>query len=77
MLQKIRSLSLLLFSSGKLVADFVEQDLYIFVCLQVELEQYPTGPHIASRMLFTVNFLLSLLQSFLLLLSREVSSLCD
>ena len=22
--------------------------------LQVELEQYPTGPHIASRMLFTV-----------------------
>jgi len=23
---------------------------------KIELEQYPTGPHIASRMLFTVNF---------------------
>lgn len=28
--------------------------LIIFVLLQVELEQYPTGPHIAARMLYTV-----------------------
>lgn len=24
---------------------------------QIELEQYPTGPHIASRLLYTVNIL--------------------
>ncbi|KAL2321301.1 hypothetical protein Fmac_030270 [Flemingia macrophylla] len=29
--------------------------LFVCLCLQVELEQYPTGPHIASRMLFTAE----------------------
>lgn len=29
----------------------------LFFFLQIELEQYPTGPHIASRMLYTVNSL--------------------
>jgi hypothetical protein len=32
--------------------------------VQVELEQYPTGPHIASRMLYTVKFCAPILMLF-------------
>ncbi|KAE9448693.1 hypothetical protein C3L33_19430, partial [Rhododendron williamsianum] len=29
---------------------------YVLLLLQIDLEQYPTGPHIASRMLYTFSF---------------------
>jgi hypothetical protein len=32
-----------------------QQDMQPFSNPKVELEQYPTGPHIASRMLYTVS----------------------
>ena len=31
------------------------QDIAAFDNPKVELEQYPTGPHLASRLLFTVR----------------------
>ncbi|GKV06648.1 hypothetical protein SLEP1_g18517 [Rubroshorea leprosula] len=39
-------------------------DLQQFSNPKVELEQYPTGPHIASRMLYTVSNSHSLLLHF-------------
>ena len=31
------------------------QDIAVFEDPKVDLEQYPTGPHLASRLLFTVS----------------------
>ena len=31
------------------------QDIAVFDNPKLDLEQYPTGPHLASRLLFTVN----------------------
>jgi len=33
------------------------QDIAVFDKPKMELEQYPTGPHLASRLLFTVRIL--------------------
>lgn len=36
---------------------FLLQNIAVFDEPKVELEQYPTGPHLASRLLFTVRIL--------------------
>ena len=39
-----------------LLKDVDMQDISVFENPKLDLEQYPTGPHLASRLLFTVRY---------------------
>jgi rRNA N6-adenosine-methyltransferase METTL5 len=39
-------------------ANIISQDIAPFAKPKIELEQYPTGPHLAARLLYTVRYIL-------------------
>ncbi len=50
------------------------QDIAPFASPRIELEQYPTGPHLASRLLFTVRVSANSVPAVRLDLPRRLSA---